>query len=139
MDAVRVATKAGNPAQGRARDGTQEHLPGRAAAARRRLAASCVGVVAVRLSAADRLDIAELLAREDNAATRRDAASYVALFSDDAILDGDKGEHRGRQALAQAVGPVWASERPGSVHLTLNAVITEDPRDPDHAVAGPKR
>lgn len=93
----------------------------------------------MRLSAADRLDIAELLAREDNAATRRDAASYVALFSDDAILDGDKGEHRGRQALAQAVGPVWAIERPDSVHLTLNAVITEDPRDPDHAVAGPKR
>ena len=89
----------------------------------------------MRLSAADRLDIAELLARADNTATRRDAASYVALFSDDAILDGDKGEHRGRQALAQAVGPVWASERPDSVHLTLNAVITEDPRDPDHAVA----
>jgi hypothetical protein len=29
----------------------------------------------VRLSAADRLDIVELLARADNAATRRDAAS----------------------------------------------------------------
>jgi hypothetical protein len=59
----------------------------------------------------------------------------VALFSDDAILDGDKGEHRGRQALAEAVGPVWAHEAPGSVHLTLNAVIAEDPRDPDRAVA----
>ena len=66
----------------------------------------------VTLSAEDRLDILELLARADNAATRRDAAAYVALFTDDAVLDGEKGEHRGRQALAEAVGPIWASRRP---------------------------
>jgi ketosteroid isomerase-like protein len=89
----------------------------------------------VTLSADDRLAILELLARADNAATSRDAETYVALFTDDAVLDGDKGEHRGRQALTDAVGPVWASEGDTSVHLTLNAVIDQQPGDPDRATA----
>jgi ketosteroid isomerase-like protein len=89
----------------------------------------------VTLSADDRLAILELLARADNAATSRDAETYVALFTDDAVLDGDKGEHRGRQALTDAVGPVWASEGDTSVHVTLNAVIDQPPGDPDRATA----
>ncbi|MFZ0668593.1 MAG: nuclear transport factor 2 family protein [Acidimicrobiales bacterium] len=87
------------------------------------------------LSADDRLDILELLARADNAATRRDAAAYVALFAEDGILDGEKGEHRGRQALADAVGAVWASEGPASFHLTINAVIERVPGHPWQAIA----
>ncbi len=87
------------------------------------------------LSTVDRLDILELLARVDNAATCRDVAAYVGLFTERGILDGEMGEHRGRQALAEAVGAVWAAEGPTSVHLTLNPVIEEVSGDPDHAVA----
>jgi hypothetical protein len=72
----------------------------------------------VTLSTGDRLDILELLARADNTAARRDTAAYVAFFTDDAVLDIEKGDHWGRQALADAVGPIWASEGHTSVHLT---------------------
>jgi hypothetical protein len=89
----------------------------------------------VTLSTGDRLDILELLARADNAATRRDADTYVALFAEDGVLDGEKGEHRGRRALFDAVGPVWASEGSSSVHLTLNAVIDALPGETQMATA----
>jgi hypothetical protein len=89
----------------------------------------------VTLSTGDRLDILELLARADNAATRRDAPTYVALFAEDGVLDGEKGEYRGRQALEDAVGTVWASEGDSSVHLTLNAVIDPLPSEPRAATA----
>jgi hypothetical protein len=89
----------------------------------------------VTLSADDRLDILELLARADSAATRRDVAAYVACFTEDGVLDGEKGEHRGRGALADAVGLVWASEGVASVHLTLNAVIEPVLGRPDQATA----
>lgn len=87
------------------------------------------------LSADDRLDILELLARADNAATRRDIATYVALFAEDGVLDGEKGEHRGRHTLAEAVGPIWASEGHTSVHLTLNPVIDRVRGRPGQATA----
>jgi hypothetical protein len=89
----------------------------------------------VSLSTVDRLDILELLARVDDAATRRDVAAYVDLFSELGVLDGEMGEHHGRQALAEAVRSVWAAEGPASVHLTLNPVVEAVPGDPDHAVA----
>jgi ketosteroid isomerase-like protein len=89
----------------------------------------------VTLDTVDRLDILDLLARADNAATRRDVQAYVALFSDDGVLDGDKGEHRGRQALAETVGAVWDSEGDGTTHLTLNALIEANPDHADRAVA----
>jgi hypothetical protein len=89
----------------------------------------------VTLPAEDRLDILELLARADNAATRRDVATYVALFSDNGVLDGDQGEHRGHQALAAAVAAVWSSEGRRSLHLTLNAVIDQEGDDPERATA----
>jgi ketosteroid isomerase-like protein len=87
------------------------------------------------LSADDRLDILQVVAQADSAATRRDTEGYLALFSDDAVLDGAEGEHRGKERLRQSVGPIWASEGPVSVHLTLNAIV--DPVDgrPDRAVA----
>jgi ketosteroid isomerase-like protein len=89
----------------------------------------------VTLSDTDRLDIAELLARADNAASQRDVATYVSYFTEDAVLDGAKGEHRGRAALAEAVGPIWASEGTASSHLTLNAVIDPVDGQPDRATA----
>jgi hypothetical protein len=37
------------------------------------------------LSAADRLEILDVIARADWAATRRDADAYVQLFTEDAV------------------------------------------------------
>jgi uncharacterized protein (TIGR02246 family) len=79
------------------------------------------------LSAADRLAIVEVVTRADEAAGRRDADAYVALFTEDAVLDGTQGRHAGRQALRAAVGPVWAAEGPATLHLTLNPVIEPGP------------
>ena len=66
---------------------------------------------------------------------RRDPRAYVALFSDDAVLDGAEGEHRGKESLLQAVGPIWASEGAATVHLTLNAVIAPVAGRPEEATA----
>jgi uncharacterized protein (TIGR02246 family) len=81
----------------------------------------------VTLSAADRLAILDVITRADEAASRRDADGYVALFTQDAVLDGTQGRHAGRQALRTAVGPVWAAEGPATLHLTLNPVIESGP------------
>jgi ketosteroid isomerase-like protein len=77
------------------------------------------------LSAADRLEILEVITRADSAASRRDADAYVALFTEDAVLDGEQGRHAGREALRASVGPVWAAEGRASLHLTLNPVVEE--------------
>jgi uncharacterized protein (TIGR02246 family) len=81
------------------------------------------------LSAQDRLDILELLARADDAATTRDAGGYAQLFTEDSVMDGAKGEFYGRDAIGAAVGAVWASEGEGTAHLTLNAVIGDEGTD----------
>jgi ketosteroid isomerase-like protein len=86
------------------------------------------------LPAADRLAIVEVIIRADEAASRRDADAYVALFTEDAVLDGTQGRHAGRQALRAAVGPVWAAEGPATLHLTLNPVVQPGPL-PGQAVA----
>jgi ketosteroid isomerase-like protein len=86
------------------------------------------------LSAADRLDILDVVTRADDAATRRDVKAYVAFFTDDSVLDGDKGEHRGKEQLQESVGPIWASEGPTSTHCTLNAIVNGVEGDPDRAV-----
>jgi ketosteroid isomerase-like protein len=79
----------------------------------------------VTLSIEDRLEIAQLLVRVDNAASDRDVAGYVSFFTEEAVMDGEKGEFHGRQAISEAVGPVWASEGDMTMHLTLNTVIEE--------------
>jgi hypothetical protein len=84
------------------------------------------------LSAADRLDILDLIGRADTYATRRDAVAYSALFAKDAVLDGTQGVHEGAE-LGFAVGPIWAAEGPVTLHLTLNPVI-DATADPDEAV-----
>jgi uncharacterized protein (TIGR02246 family) len=81
------------------------------------------------LSAADQLAILDVITRADEAASRRDADGYVALFTQDAVLDGTQGRHAGREALRAAVGPVWAAEGPVTLHLTLNPVIEPGPSD----------
>ena len=79
------------------------------------------------LSAADRLAILDVIIRADEAASRRDADGYVALFTPDAVLDGAQGRHAGREALRASVGPIWAAEGPATLHLTLNPVIEPGP------------
>jgi hypothetical protein len=78
------------------------------------------------LSTADRLEILDVVARADWAATRRDADAYVQLFTEDAVLDGDQGHHAGREALRTSVGPIWAAEGKATWHVTLNPVIEDD-------------
>jgi ketosteroid isomerase-like protein len=75
------------------------------------------------LAVADRLDILDVLARADNAASRRDRDAYVELFTDDVVLDGDQGTHVGKETLRQAVGPIWANEGTATLHLTLNPTL----------------
>jgi ketosteroid isomerase-like protein len=89
----------------------------------------------VRHSPVDRLDILELLALADDAATRRDAAAYIACFTEDAVLDGGMGVHRGKATMEGVVGPIWQAEGHASVHLTTNAVIEADSSTDDGAVA----
>jgi ketosteroid isomerase-like protein len=89
---------------------------------------------AATLPAADQLAILELLTRADEAASRRDADAYVALFTPDAVLDGAQGRYAGREELRASVGPIWAAEGPATLHLTLNPVIEPGPSD-DRAVA----
>jgi hypothetical protein len=88
----------------------------------------------VTLSAADRLAILDVVTRADEAASRRDADGYVALFTPDAILDGSQGRHAGREALRAAVGPVWAAEGQATLHLTLNPVVEPGPGDGEAVV-----
>jgi hypothetical protein len=90
---------------------------------------------AVLLPVEDRLDILELLARADDAASRRDVHGYLNLFTEDAVLAGDKGDHHGKAALEMTVGRVWASEGPSTRHLTLNAVIDVQAGPPSTTVA----
>jgi uncharacterized protein (TIGR02246 family) len=87
----------------------------------------------VSLTDTDRLAILDLITRADEAASRRDADGYVALFTEDAVLDGTQGRHAGREALRASVGPVWDAEGPVTLHLTLNPVIEPGPDD-SHAI-----
>jgi uncharacterized protein (TIGR02246 family) len=89
----------------------------------------------VTLSPADRLDILDLLTRADAAASARDAAAYLALFSNDGALDGDQGVYHGREALRDGLAQVWGAEPVGTLHLTLNPVIEADPVSSAAAVA----
>lgn len=87
------------------------------------------------LSATDRWEIAELVTRADVLATRRDVAGYVALFTDDAVLEGTEGVHRGSSQMRDDVGPIWTSEGDASVHLTLNVEVREVEGRDDSATA----
>lgn len=82
------------------------------------------------LTAAESLEITQLITRADNCATARDANGYVELFTEDGVMTGNKGSARGRVALRDAVTAVWAAEPPHTLHLTLNVTIDESGPDP---------
>jgi uncharacterized protein (TIGR02246 family) len=81
---------------------------------------------AVSLTADDRLAILDVVTRADEAASRRDADAYLALFTPDAVLDGTQGRHAGREALRASLIPIWAAEGPATLHLTLNPVVEDE-------------
>jgi uncharacterized protein (TIGR02246 family) len=87
----------------------------------------------VTLEASDSVEILQLVARADACATARDAEGYAALFTEDAVMEGDMGNVSGRSALAAAVARVWDGEAPGTLHLTLNALIDESGPEPSVA------
>jgi ketosteroid isomerase-like protein len=89
----------------------------------------------VGISADDRLAIHELVSRADNAASSRDVAAYLALFVDDAVLDGDKGSHQGKSTLQTIVPSVWVAEGPATRHVTLNTVVSEVDGSPEEVLA----
>jgi ketosteroid isomerase-like protein len=82
------------------------------------------------LTPSDSIAILQLVARADTCASRRDADGYVALFTDDAVMEGDMGTVHGQSALRETVARVWAGEPAGTLHLTLNAVIDESGAEP---------
>jgi uncharacterized protein (TIGR02246 family) len=84
----------------------------------------------VTLTASDSIAILQLIARADACASARDADGYAALFTDDAVMDGDMGTVQGRSALRDAVARIWAAEPTGTLHLTLNAVLDESAAEP---------
>jgi ketosteroid isomerase-like protein len=87
------------------------------------------------VSTSDRVEILEILYRADAAASARDVNAYVALFTDDAVLDGEQGIHVGKAALRAGVREVWSKESPHSLHLTLNPVVTPDQADGERVLA----
>lgn len=76
------------------------------------------------------LALLQLAARADTLATQRNAAGYAALFTQDAVMDGDEGRVAGREKLATAVARVWEAEPPGTLHLTCNAVVDDTAATP---------
>ena len=75
---------------------------------------------------ADRQAIESLVRSADTAATRRDAGGYAALYTDDGIMEGSKGNAEGRAAIRAAVKLVWAQEPAGSEHLTRDITVAEE-------------
>lgn len=84
------------------------------------------------IAAADRLDILDLVALADDRATHRDVDGYLALVTDDVLLDGGQETHRGHAALRQALPAVWGAEPSGSRHLSTTVSVRAGER-PDEA------
>jgi uncharacterized protein (TIGR02246 family) len=82
------------------------------------------------LTPAESLDILQLVTRADACATARDAAAYAALFTEDAVMDGDMGTAVGVDQIRETVARVWAGEPDGVLHLTLNALLDESGPQP---------
>ncbi len=80
------------------------------------------------LEPTDVLEILQLVTRADDRASARDADGYVALFAEDAVMDGDMGRAEGRTELAAAVARVWAAEpvghTPGGWRISVRTINT---------------
>jgi len=92
-------------------------------------AAGCDPEILNMLNSADREAIESLVRSADEAATRRDDAAYAALYAEDGVMEGSKGNAEGRNAIRAAVRAVWAREPAGSQHLTRELTIDEEAGD----------
>lgn len=77
------------------------------------------------LSTADRLEILDVVARADDFATARDVQGYLGLTTEDMLLDGGEGTHRGRTALPDALAHIWSAEAPGTRHVSVGVTVTD--------------
>ncbi|UAJ81048.1 nuclear transport factor 2 family protein [Leifsonia sp. ZF2019] len=80
----------------------------------------------MRLTGAERLEIAALIAEADDCATRRDATAYAALFDVGARMTGVQGSVAGRDAIERRVREVWAAEPDATLHLTVTPVVSAE-------------
>jgi predicted PurR-regulated permease PerM len=84
----------------------------------------------VTLTAAESLEILELVARLEDYATARDSRCYAELFTEDGTIAGVAGTATGRDEIRAAVAAAWAAEPSETLHLTLNATIDESGPEP---------
>ncbi|PPH26774.1 hypothetical protein C5D09_15120 [Rathayibacter sp. AY1C9] len=76
------------------------------------------------LSDDDRRQLAAVVRRADELATARDVDGYLALTTEDMVLDGAQGEASGHDAVRAAVTRIWAAEPSGTLHLTSDITVT---------------
>ncbi len=79
------------------------------------------------LSAADRMEITQLMARYNHAADGGDAAGFADTFTDDALFEGSAATARGREQLMGVIGAIPADAR--TRHWNNNALIEGDGDD----------
>ena len=79
------------------------------------------------LSAEDRMEIMQLMARYNHAADGGDAAGFADTFSDDALFEGSAATARGREQLMGVIGAIPADAR--TRHWNNNALIEGDGDD----------
>ena len=85
------------------------------------------GAVDVVITDADHRDLEALVRRADELATTRDVEGYLALTTDDMVLDGEQGNASGHSEVRAAITSIWASEHPGTRHLTSDIhVVSAD-------------
>jgi ketosteroid isomerase-like protein len=85
------------------------------------------------LSDDDRRQLDAVVRRADELATARDVDGYLALTTDDMVLDGTQGAAVGRAAVRAAIAKIWAAEPPGTLHLTSHVSVR--PSGDDDATA----
>ncbi len=76
---------------------------------------------------ADHAGIEDLQARYEQAIGSRDAGTYAALFTDDAVIEGPAGMVQGREQIRQELEhPDTAPPFPRTPHIVTNTVINID-------------
>jgi len=81
------------------------------------------------LSDDDRRQLAAVVQRSDELATARDVDGYLALTTDDMVLDGAQGRASGRDAIRAALARIWAAEPSGTLHLTSDVTVAAEGAD----------
>lgn len=75
------------------------------------------------LSADDKLEILDVLARYNRAADDRDVAAYADLFTPEGVIEGDMKTRPGQAGLREDLPALFEMEGTLKRHLSLNHVI----------------